>query len=168
MKKKLIITVIFICIVGCIVFGINSFNKKQSQEGDKVIQITVVDVDNNNAILYEGTFETKAELLGDFLNEAKDAIRAGATPEQMATRKYTIAMEKLIADIAEDSGYELGQGFERTENLKALMLYATALSYGDDFASTIQDVPMIKGPTINGEIARDKFKEKIKPLVDMR
>ena len=72
MKKKLIITVIFICIVGCIVFGINSFNKKQSQEGDKVIQITVVDVDNNNAILYEGTFETKAELLGDFLNEAKE------------------------------------------------------------------------------------------------
>lgn len=102
-----------------------------------------------------------------FLDEAKDAIRVGATPEQMATRRYTIAMENLIADIAEDSGYELGQGFERTENLKALMLYATALSYGDDFASTIENVPMIKGPTINGEIARDKFKEKIKPLVEM-
>ena len=72
MKKKIFITVILVCIVACVVFSINSFTKKQVQEGNKEIHITVVDVDNNNTVLYEGLFKTKAELLGEFLNEAKE------------------------------------------------------------------------------------------------
>ena len=110
-----------------------------------------------------GTYKTAQT--NSFRAEAEDSFKTGATPEQRAVRSSAASFSLLFDSIAKEAGMDLGTGYDYTENLANLTMYANALAAGPDVLKKMGLTKQENFEDLGGVLANKEARQKFKSII---